>query len=119
MSTNNESANRSHGHDTDLTESAKRGAQALKEKSQHLAHKASNKAEEAWDDVKDKAQNLADKASNKIYETWDDVKDKAQDLKDKACDAQATLTSYVKRNPLKSVAWAAVAGAIIGSLLRK
>lgn len=63
-------------------------------------------------EFKEKAQDLKNKATEKVEEGWDEVKAKAS-------DAQETVANYVKENPLKSLGWAALAGAVIAVLIRK
>jgi ElaB/YqjD/DUF883 family membrane-anchored ribosome-binding protein len=73
--------------------------------------------------VKDKARETRDAISQTAY----DVKGRAQDIlaqslrdaKERSSDAQDTVVTYVKTNPVKSVGYAIIAGLFVALLLRK
>jgi len=63
------------------------------------------------------------KSGQVVKEQTRKLKDKAKKnrdvVKEEAYDAQTTLANYIKQNPLTSLAWSALAGAVLGALLRK
>jgi len=85
----------------DLEDSLKREGEALKDKAGELKDKA-----------KEKAREVKDKATDKIDDTWEEVKSKTS-------DAHTCVVDYVKKNPLKALGWAALAGVVSGILMRK
>ncbi len=60
----------------------------------------------------ERANDLKDKAGNKIEETIEDVRKKS-------AEAQSAVIDYVKENPVQALGLAALAGIVIGVVLRK
>ena len=78
------------------------------EKIEELKGKAHDKVEE----LKGKAQEGYAKASEKVHETWEKVE--GSSLK----DVEDAVSGYVKEKPGRCIAIAAVAGLVVGALLR-
>lgn len=69
-------------------------------------------------DIKDQAENtmntardFKDRAEGMLHDSWETIQSKTADMQENAI-------TYIKKNPMKSIGFAALAGIILAQLLR-
>ena len=83
------------------------------------AHETTNAFSDAAHHLKEKAYDARDK----IYDAAGNVRERAEefahDIKDKAVDAHEDVVQYVRKNPIKSIGFAVIAGMLLSKLFDK
>jgi ElaB/YqjD/DUF883 family membrane-anchored ribosome-binding protein len=98
-------------------------AQDASESVKKTANNLTNKAKDAYEQVSDTVSNRYEDVSAKVKDTYNDVKGNIKDsyskFKHQACDVEDEVVSYVKKNPVKAVGFAVIAGFLLSHFLTK
>lgn len=84
----------------------------------HMLHDLKDKAQNFGEIAKNKAQNFQEKAIHFQEEATNYVKENYAKIKDTSSDIEDKVTTYAKKNPLKTIGFAMLAGAILSRIFR-
>jgi ElaB/YqjD/DUF883 family membrane-anchored ribosome-binding protein len=95
--------------------------QALKSGAEH-ARSGIDQAEKKGQEAVNKLADIKSDIKEVATEKWQDVKDAAktaaQNVQDQSTEALDGVQEYVKKNPIKALGFAALAGAVVAAILR-